>query len=266
MRSPGPEPAVRRRATAPAPAAEPRYGRGARHRTPLAAALLAGWIAAGCAHVGTGTPQLLANGTPNWSPTESPGTTGYRIQAGDTVDIRFPYHPEENTRTVVRPDGRITLAVTGEVTAGGLTAAELTDVVTERSRETLIDPVVTITVQPGENLRVYVGGEVENPGFVAYRPGLTAIQAIYDRGGVKPTGDAERVSWVTGVTENGDYQVRRFSLPDALSGDRNAAPVLAPNDVIVVPPSVIGKMNQLVELYVRGMLPNMPRFPPGITF
>jgi polysaccharide export outer membrane protein len=222
--------------------------------------------------MGTGTPQLLANGTPSWSPDpqpasdDGPGMSGYRIQPGDTVDIRFPYHPDENTRTVVRPDGRITLALTGEVEAGRLTAGELTAVITEKARETLIDPVVTITIQPGENLRVYVGGEVENPGFVAFRPGLTAVQAIYDRGGVKPTGDPRRVSWVTGVTPKGDYQVRRFNLPDALAGDHNAAPVLAPNDVLVVPPSTIGKLNQLVELYVRGMLPNMPRFPPGIAF
>jgi polysaccharide export outer membrane protein len=228
--------------------------------------LLAGWFAAGCGHVGTGTPQFYANGTPNWNPEESPDSAGYRLQGGDTVDIRFPYHPEENTRTVVRPDGKITLAVTGEIAAAGLTAGELTEVVTARAGETLIDPVVTVAVQPGENLRVYVGGEVENPGFVAYRPGLTAIQAIYDRGGVKPTADPERVSWVTGVKPTGEYQVRRFSLPDALSGVQNSAPVLSPNDVLVVPPSVIGKLNQFVELYLRGMLPNMPRFPPGIVF
>jgi polysaccharide export outer membrane protein len=222
--------------------------------------------------MGTGTPQFIANGTPTWSPAPAPasddgsGMAGYRIQPGDTVDIRFPYHADENTRTVVRPDGRIVLPVTGEVTAARLTAAELTAVITEKARETLVDPVVTISVQPGENLRVYVGGEVENPGFVAFRPGLTAVQAIYDRGGVKPSGDSERVAWVTGVTEAGDYQVYKFNLPEALSGGQNSAPVLSPNDVLVVPPSVIGKMNQLVELYIRGMLPNMPRFPPGLTF
>lgn len=197
---------------------------------------------------------------------EDPSTNGYRIQAGDVVDIRFPYHPDENTKTVVRPDGRITVAVAGEVQAAQLTAGELTGVITERARESLIDPVVTVTIQPGENLRVYVGGEVENPGFVSYRPGLTAVQAIYDRGGVKPTGDSQRVAWVTDVKPSGEYQVYRFNLPDALHGEQNAAPVLSPNDVLVVPPSVIGKLNQLVELYIRSMLPNMPRFPPGIVF
>lgn len=191
--------------------------------------------------------------------------TPYRIQPGDTLDIKLPYHPEENVRTVVRPDGRVTLALTGDVVAGGLTAEDLAAVITDRARDTLVDPVVSVTVQPGENLRVYVGGEVENPGFVAFRPGLTAIQAIYDRGGIKPmTADATRVAWVSDVTAEGTYRIEEFDLPAAMSGDHNTAPVLSPNDVLIVPPSLIGKMGRFVDVYINALIPQFPRVPAAV--
>jgi polysaccharide export outer membrane protein len=241
-------------ASASGPVVAPRRRR--RERLGIAGQIaLAAWIAAGC---GLGSPSLPPAGlaTGEVSP-----TLQYRIQPGDTLDIKLPYHPEENVRAVVRPDGRVMMGLTGDVVAAGLTAEEVAAVVTDRARDTLVDPVVTVTVQPGDNLRVYVGGEVTNPGYVSYRPGLTAVQAIYDRGGVKPSGNSSRVAWVTGVTSAGGYDLHEFNLKAALSGEHNAAPVLSPNDVLVVPPSAIGRLNQLVDLYINGLIPQMPRLP-----
>jgi polysaccharide export outer membrane protein len=226
--------------------------------------ILLAWMASGCAFGRRATmpPAHQIQEFGEGIQQDPAARTPYRIQPGDTLDIKLPYHPEENARTVVRPDGRVMLTLTGDIVAAGLTTDELAAVITDRARDTLVDPVVSVTVQPGENLRVYVGGEVVNPGFVAFRPGLTAVQAIYDRGGPKPTANATRVALVSGVTAEGDYRLQEFDLSAALSGDHNAAPVLAPNDVLVVPTSIIGKMGQFVDLYINSLIPQFPRIPP----
>ena len=70
----------------------------------------------------------------------------YRLAPGDLIDVKFPYHPEENERVPVRPDGRIGLQVIGDVMAAGLTVKELEQVVVEKSSTTLRDPVVSIVI------------------------------------------------------------------------------------------------------------------------
>ncbi len=187
----------------------------------------------------------------------------YRIQAGDTLRVKFLYHPELDIKVPVRPDGNITLQLAGEIHAAGLHPAELEKVIKERTSDRLREPEVSVMVAQLAEQKIYVGGEVKLPGFVPYHPGMSPLQAIMDRGGFTDTARIDSVLRVSGA-EN-DYQGVRldFSKPlaDGVLGDTH----LAAGDVLYVPRTFIGDVDAFVRLYIRGILPTEPRFGAGMT-
>lgn len=186
----------------------------------------------------------------------------YRLQPGDVLRVKFLYHPELDVKLPVRPDGNITLQATGEIRAQGLTAEQLADVVRDRSSDRLRDPEVTVIVAELGDEKVYVGGEVRQPGFVAFRRGLTPLQAILDRGGFTDTARLDSVVRIT--AEQNDYHATRIDFSQVLEGKGDAA-ALAANDVIYVPRTFIGDMNTVVSLYVHRLLPIPPRVGVGFA-
>lgn len=192
-------------------------------------------------------------------------TTGeYRLQPGDLLRVKFLYHPELDVKVPVRPDGAITLQVAGEIQASGLTTTELENVVKERSSDRLREPEVVVMVAQLGDRKVYVGGEVRVPGFVKYRPGMSPLQAIIDRGGFKDTARMDSVLRLS--PSQSDYQGTRLDFTRMLSQGNEGATQLAAGDVLYVPRTFIGDVNAFVRLYIRGLLPVEPRVGAGTTF
>jgi protein involved in polysaccharide export with SLBB domain len=107
----------------------------------------------------------------------------YVIQPGDVLMIRFEFHPDHDQTVTVRSDGGITLPLAGEVKAAGLMPEQLADELVRLYSKNLRDPRISVGLKVTSLSRVYVGGEVNKPGFVFYRPGLTAVQAVVGAGG-----------------------------------------------------------------------------------
>lgn len=188
----------------------------------------------------------------------------YRLQPGDLLRVKFLYHPELDVKVPVRPDGAITLQVAGEVQSAGLTTTELEKVIKERSSDRLRDPEVVVMVAQLGDRKVYVGGEVRVPGFVNYRPGMSPLQAIIDRGGFKETARIDSVLRLS--PSQSDYQGTRLDFTKILSQGSQTGTRLAAGDVLFVPRTFIGDVNAFVRLYIRGLLPVEPRLGAGTTF
>ena len=107
----------------------------------------------------------------------------YRVSAGDRLNVKFVYHDELNATPQVRPDGRVTMPGLGVFQATGLTPGDLEEAIYRRASLTLRDPEVSVIVTDKSERRVYVGGEVRRPGYVPLTPGMTALRAIFERGG-----------------------------------------------------------------------------------
>ena len=76
-------------------------------------------LAAGCGHrTAASSPATIAALQP---PMPLPPGPSYRIEIGDTLHVRFLYQPDMSEEVPVRPDGRISLASTGELEVVGLT-------------------------------------------------------------------------------------------------------------------------------------------------
>ncbi len=188
----------------------------------------------------------------------------YRLQPGDTLRIKFLYHPELDIKVPVRPDGNITLQLAGDIHAAGLLPAELEKIIKERTSDRLREPEVSVIVAQLADQRVYVGGEVKLPGFVTFHPGMSPLQAIMDRGGFTDTARIDSVLRVSGAEE--DMQGTRLDFTKPLTDGRGGDVRLVAGDVLFVPRTFIGDVNSFVKLYVRGILPTEPRVGAGTAF
>jgi protein involved in polysaccharide export with SLBB domain len=185
----------------------------------------------------------------------SPVVGDYRIQAGDQIDVRFPLNPELNVVTVVRPDGRISLKLVGEVGAEGHTPAELAQELKKTYSSELRDPEIAVIVR-GMAARVYVDGQIERPGEYVWNPQITALQAIARAGGFRDTADEDRFVVLRRATD-GSQQVIAVDLEQG--GEGNHDVFLAPYDLVVVPSSNVADVNKWVDQYIRKNIPVTPR-------
>jgi protein involved in polysaccharide export with SLBB domain len=188
----------------------------------------------------------------------------YRIAIGDELHIRFHYQPDQNEQLPVRPDGRISLATTGEIEAVGMTPAELARIIEQRSSGHLRDPEVTVVVTKVGQQQVYVGGEVARPGVVLLQPGMTPLQAVMQTGGFRPTAKRDSVVLIT-PSADGRFSASRVNMEQILEDGVPERVKLRANEVIYVPKTWVGNMNQVVDLYVRGLIPALPRVGVGYS-
>jgi protein involved in polysaccharide export with SLBB domain len=233
-----------------------------RAAVPLLASLLAVTVFSACAPREPAPAPLPPIAAP-----ALPGTVqdlaNYRIQPGDQLRVKFLYHPELDVKVPVAPDGNLNIPSVGEVGAEGKTSAEVAAEVEKISGEMLRDPEVTVIVAEFGERIVYVGGEVRLPGPVRYREGMTPLQAILDRGGFT---EVARTDSVLHLSPNGaSYDARRLDYTTDVNQFDPEQATLGVYDVIYVPRTFIGDANAFVRLYIRGLMPTMPRVGIGFS-
>jgi polysaccharide export outer membrane protein len=188
-------------------------------RAPLALAVLA-MAAAGCG----GSTSRAARETRPFTPSE------YRIGVEDVLEIAVWKEPQLNTTAPVRPDGKITVPLAGEVEAAGHTAKELEAILAKRFAERINAPTVSVVVKELNASRVFVLGEVAKPGVYPMRGAMTVVQALALAGGLTEFADDDDI--VILRRDARGQQRLKLDLDDAVG---SAAIELAPGDTVVVP-------------------------------
>ena len=182
-------------------------------------------------------------------------TLAYSVVVGDVIDIQFAFHPELDTVATVRSDGHVGVPLLGEFRAAGLTTRELREDLLSRASVSYREPTVSVMIREMAVRRVYVGGEVDDPGYVRLRPGMTSLRAIVERGGLKNTAKADSVLLVRWHGP-GAYEVDRLDLKAMIDdGDASDDALLGPNDVVFVPRTWIADANIWIDQYIRGLIP-----------
>jgi protein involved in polysaccharide export with SLBB domain len=178
----------------------------------------------------------------------------YAIQPGDELDIKFFYNPELNETVLVRPDGMITLQLVDDVKVAGLTPSEVDNLLTERYSKELRKPVLSVIVKTFTGQRVFVGGEVVQPGLISLSPGMHPVQAVFQAGGFLGTAKPEAAIVIRKGEANKPIPVL-LDLDQAMRGmGAGASFELQPDDIVYVPKSAIAKVNKFVDEYIQGML------------
>ena len=159
----------------------------------------------------------------------------YRIQPGDQLEIKFYYNTDLNASVVVRPDGKIGLQLVGEIQAAGLTLTELDEELTKSYGYELLNPEISINVSDFQGLRVYVGGEVNNQGYIGFRKNMNPLQAVLNAGGFKENADPRSTVVIRKDQDNKPVSIV-VDLAMVLAGKNNDSELLLlPDDIVYVP-------------------------------
>ena len=209
-------------------------------------------------------PALTVEDIPRFSMAGNFPDHIYRMEPGDTLQIRYTYHPDMNQEIVVLPDGKISVQLVGEIPVSGMTTRELEQSLAQKTSENLRDPEVIVSVSKFAERTVYIGGEVEKPGTIPYRKGLRPLQAIISAGGFRETARADSVILVrTGGSET-QFISRKLNLTDSTGGIEEPL-ILAPHDVIFVPRSSIAEANLWVKQHITELIPFL-KGSAGVTY
>src|SRR5258706_7998781 len=158
----------------------------------------------------------------------------YILGADDVLDVSV-WKEQELTRSLqVRPDGKISMPLLGDVQAAGLTPGQLAQNVTDKLKKYLTAPQVTVILTQINSQRVYVTGEVTRPGAYPVLPGMTILQAISSAGGLTTFANSKKIFLMR--DENHIQTKYPFSYKEVLDGRKaeENLPVKA-GDTIVVP-------------------------------
>jgi protein involved in polysaccharide export with SLBB domain len=183
-----------------------------------------------------------------------PAAAPYLIQVADHLAVKFYQNPDLNEEVIVRPDGKISLQLIGDVQAAGVEPAALAANIESGYRSELSVPRVSVLVRELGG-RVYVGGEVGKPGVVPLTANLTLVQAVQEAGGFLETAHLSQVVLIR-RDANGQPVGYALDVRPVIGGTKPAEDVpLQPYDVAFVPRSKIADVNLFVKQYIRDNMP-----------
>src|SRR3954447_13600477 len=196
------------------------------------AATVAGGLAAPYRVAAAATPAAMTEPDKKQTPQAPPPPEEYRINAGDKLRVEVYKDPQLSQSVQVRPDGKITLPLIGDIEATNRTPIELRDAIRDSFKEYITNPTITVIVVEAMASTAYVMGEVNHPGAITLQSPVTVIQALALAGGLKDFADAKNIR----ILRKGRLGVQVISFNYKEASQSLRAPVyLQPGDTIVVP-------------------------------
>ncbi len=159
---------------------------------------------------------------------------GYLIGPEDVLEISVWREESLQREVLVRPDGRISFPLVGDLQVAGITPSEIQSKLAEKLKKFIPDPVVTVVVTKVGGYKIYIIGQVKQSGQYAVGRYLDVVQALALAGGLTPYAAENKIKIFR--RENGKQKVMQFRYEDIKKGkglQQNI--ILKSDDLIVVP-------------------------------
>lgn len=165
----------------------------------------------------------------------SDGAGEYLIGPDDVLAVNVWKEREISEEVPVRPDGKVSLPLIGEVQAGGLTPVQLQESIRAKLATYLVNPTVTVMVKETRSHRFNVVGEVERPGWFVLGQPLRVLDGLAMAGGFHDFAKTSGI-YVLRLSADGSYQRFPFNYKQVISGRNPRQNIrLQPGDTVVVP-------------------------------
>lgn len=196
-------------------------------RLALCGALLA---LAGCGPTGA---YVWVNDVPK-TDLAGAGDGAYVIGAGDLLSVRVYNQEAISTRGRVRPDGRIAVPLAGEIEAVGRRPVDLAKEIEAHLKSFVVAPVVAVSVEEIQPVKISVLGEVARPGMFTLEAGAGVLEALASAGGPTDFADKDAIFVLRRRGAAPPLRVR-FTYAQLTGGAGNAAAfTLVSGDVVTV--------------------------------
>jgi len=174
-------------------------------------------------------------------PAESPKTekpvaqdSSYVLGPMDVLEVQVWKEPDFSRQVLVRPDGKITLPLLGDIRVSGMNTMDLKELLTAKLQDYIDSPEVTVILVESHSKNFYIIGKVTRPGTYELTPGMTVLQALSVAGGLGEWADKDSIRIIR--RSGGKEKVIRFNYDKVMSGKNLEQNIpLKPNDTIVVP-------------------------------
>ncbi len=174
---------------------------------------------------------------PGKTPSQSqvpPDSDKYVIGPEDVLAILVWKEETLSQQVMVRSDGKISLPLIDEVQAAGLTPLKLKEILIEKFKKYVDNPLVTVMVREARSFKVYVSGQVAKPGVFTLVGDITILQIIPMAGGFTEWANQRKILLIR--QEQGRESRMTINYKKIISGeDVKANVILKPGDTIIVP-------------------------------
>lgn len=161
----------------------------------------------------------------------------YRVGPADVVSFDVRGQPDLTRSVVVRPDGKITLQLVGDVYVSGMTPEEIDGKLTRMYNEYIVGADVTVAVVAFNSRQIYVWGQVAREGPQPYTGELTVQQAISRAGGTLHRAEPKAIQVVR------NNKVWKVNMDDiVIRGKTSENMYLQPGDIVFVPLNGFARM------------------------
>jgi polysaccharide biosynthesis/export protein len=158
----------------------------------------------------------------------------FRLGPGDVLNVFIWKHKELSILVTVRPDGKISYPLIGEIEAKGRTLGEIEERITKQLKQQIQDPQVTVILEATHSFRIFVLGEVIQPGVFDIKGPVTVVQALAMARGLTTFASRNKI-FIENPGQIGE-QRRAFSYAKFLQGEDSSQNImLRPGDTVIVP-------------------------------
>ena len=161
-------------------------------------------------------------------------TADYTLNPGDVIEVSIWKEPDLSKPVMVRPDGKFSVPLAGEIVAAGRSIPQVQADITTKLIKYIPEPVVTVALTKLDGNQVYVIGQVNKPGAFTMNPRLNVLQALSVAGGMTPFAAGNDIIVIR--RSGGQQKVMPFRFGDVSRGKSIETNVsLEAGDVVVVP-------------------------------
>jgi polysaccharide biosynthesis/export protein len=127
------------------------------------------------------------------SPEAIAAANEYLVSVGDVLNIKVLGHDDMSTHVRVRSDGRVAVAIIGEISAAGKRPSALRSEIEGRLKDYIVLPSVTLNIDESLPLRITLLGEIGHPGVFPVEANTSLAQALAMGGGVTEYASRDRI-------------------------------------------------------------------------
>lgn len=159
----------------------------------------------------------------------------FQLESGDVVRVHVWNEPNHSRdQVLVRPDGRISLPLVGDIPAAGLTIEELAKVVKREVEKFVPNPRVDVSLVTARSYQIFVMGEVRRTGSFTAQTQLNVLQALSRAGGLTAFAKRDQI-FIIWKTPKKEVRIP-FNYDEVIEGKRPEQNItLCRGDTVVVP-------------------------------
>jgi polysaccharide export outer membrane protein len=177
---------------------------------------------------------------------QKPLVEEYLVSPGDVLEVFVWQQPDLTRDVIVRPDGRLSFPLVGDVDAAGLNLTQLDGIITQRLKAYVRFPDVSLAIKRFGGTKTIILGEVANPGIYIPTGDGRVLDVVAMAGGFKDNAVKDNVMLIRGGMAQ--PQIAKLNLEQLLSrGSMEENVRLQPNDIVFIPKRQINSILEFMD-------------------